>query len=640
MKRLAPVLIFGAIALAAGCAGGMTSIPSQSTQSAPASRPVSQSNLYVASSRGGCGFHHQCAQAIVPLSFNGTAFSVATSYSCRHVLENTPVYKAPASGPLTLAGNVTLPPACVPSNVPTSQLYIVGVQRGHQNGGAFTVTPIAGPASWSDNPWSFAPVIPGLTLQANTKYVFLVVAVALPPSPTPSPAPTQSPSGNYYLLGAMSYNGTAFSVVATNHCRYRTNPGQAPPYVAPTSGPLALAGPVVVTPTCVPSPLPSGLPSPLPQLYIVGIHVPQHGGHGVALQPNGDRNGGFPAIEIAGPTTIASNPWSFGPAYPGLTMQGGQSYVFFIAIPYPTPPPTPTPSPTPAPTQSPSGNYYLLGAVSYNGSTFSVVPTNHCNYHANPFQAPPYVAPTSGPLTLSGAVQVAPTCVPSPLPSGLPSPLPQLYIVGMQVPSNDRHKIVATPHGLRFAWPAVAIAGPSQATSNPWSFAPDSPGLTLQSGQSYVFFVAFQVPSPPPTPSPPQAYRPVVPLDFDGTNFTAASTGSCNRFTPPSPYPAPSTGPLVLSGAVTVTPTCAPSGSSSSLYIVATLGGWTGSATRPAFGGRGPVLFGVAIAGPSATSSNPWSFTPYPTPLTLVQNVNYLFYVAQPVAPPGRHQRR
>ncbi|MBV8489538.1 MAG: hypothetical protein JO199_03335 [Candidatus Eremiobacteraeota bacterium] len=422
----------------------------------------------------------------------------------------------------------------------------------------------------------------------------------------------------------MSYDGTNLLLVVTNRCHRQLEPEDAPPYVAPTSAPVAIASPVTVAPTCVPSPVPSSAPP----LYIVGMPLNGHHGHDRGPGP------GFNAIAIAGPALANSNPWSFSPTATTLQLQGGQQYVFFVAAALPPPPPTPSPSPTPAPTQSPTGNFYLLGAMSYNGSTFTVVPTSHCNFHANPFEAPPYQASSSGTLTLAAPVQVTPTCIPSPLPSALPSPLPQLYIVGMQVPPHHGHAVLTQHDGGHFAWPAVEIAGPASITSTPWSFAPDSPGLNLQAGQNYVFFVAIGVPSPPPTPSPPQAYRSVVPLDYDGTNFTAAGT-PCNGFTPPSPYPAPTTGPLTLSGAVTVTPTCAPSNPSTSLYIVATLAGWTGDASKHPADGKGPLLYGVAIAGPATASSNPWSFTPYPTPLTLVSGVNYLFYVAQPVESHG-----
>ncbi|MBV8489796.1 MAG: hypothetical protein JO199_04625 [Candidatus Eremiobacteraeota bacterium] len=101
MRRLSPFLIFAAIALAAGCAGGLSSIPSQTSPSANV--PAALKTMSLSRDHNGCGHEHQCAQAVVAVRYNGTAFNVATSYSCHNVTEHAPAYAAPTSAPLTLS---------------------------------------------------------------------------------------------------------------------------------------------------------------------------------------------------------------------------------------------------------------------------------------------------------------------------------------------------------------------------------------------------------------------------------------------------------------------------------------------------------------------------------------------------------
>jgi hypothetical protein len=316
------------------------------------------------------------------------------------------------------------------------------------------------------------------------------------------------------------------------------------------------------------------------------------------------------------------------------------SYGFFIAIQLPSPPPTPSPLP------SGTGNYFLLHPLSFNGSTFSTVPGSCWGfYHGN---APPYVAPTSGPLTLGGPVTIAPTCVPSPLPSALPSsaPIAQLYIVALPLPSSTSQKqsglSASWQHGWHHGIPATAVAGPAYLASNPWTFSPDTPGLTMVGGTSYGFFIAIQAPSPPPIPSPPHGYHAIVGLNFDGTTFTVANAANCTPVAAPTPYAPPSSGPLTLAGPVVIEPTCAPPSSSSGggqLYIVATVANWAGHypgrGTGPNWGQYGNQLWGIAIAGPAGGTSDPWSFTPLTPSLPLLQGVDYLFYVATPGGGPG-----
>ena len=76
-------------------------------------------------------------------------------------------------------------------------------------------------------------------------------------------------------------------------------------------------------------------------------------------------------------------------------------------------------------------------------------------------------------------------------------PAPQLYIVGEQTNRGGGGGNL-TPNKQSF----VTIAGPVTSTDNPWSFAPSAPGMMLQSGSKYIFFVASLPPAPSPSPSP------------------------------------------------------------------------------------------------------------------------------------------
>jgi len=197
MKIASAFLTLAFLAAVAGCSGAVrndsSALPGMNSPAA----------ALVANNGGGqChGNNPHCQpQLVVPLAFDGTNFTVGHFGSCHHIgLGQAKPYVAPQSGPLTLAGDVSLPATCVPATIPTTQLYIIGAQVGSKHGpgavttdgrGNSTWVTIAGPASWSDNPWSFAPASPGLTFTANGKYVFFV---AVPPSATPSPGPSTSP---------------------------------------------------------------------------------------------------------------------------------------------------------------------------------------------------------------------------------------------------------------------------------------------------------------------------------------------------------------------------------------------------------------------------------------------------------------
>ncbi len=388
-------------------------------------------------------------------------------------------------------------------------------------------------------------------------------------------------------------------------------------------------------------------------------------------------------VIVGGPVAWSQKVWRYAPAGSGIAMIAKHRYAFFLIDM-----PDTYPYPSPGPSASPTGNYVLLQPLSFDGTTFTPV-ANAC-FQGDPYDAPPYFAPTSGPLAVS-TVTVTPTCVPSPLPSY--SPLPQLYVVAVQLGSGDNAKH-AVRHAFKLpmdrSWgvPATAIGGPVNVTDNPWNFAADTPGLTMTGGQSYAFFIAAALPTPAPSTSP-APYDAIVPLDFDGTNFTVAAFSSCSSIGTPAPYTPTASGPLTLSAPVVVTPTCAPGSSGSyggdnalrrvhrndggygnngagQLFIVAVAcsasssssssssgcGNGCGSsssssgcggdgygggcsngggdnAKRPhdGQGGGGCTVIGSAIAGPVNATDDPWSFAPLTPALNLTAGTQYTFYI-------------
>ncbi|HTX60039.1 MAG TPA: hypothetical protein VMH02_10235 [Verrucomicrobiae bacterium] len=300
------------------------------------------------------------------------------------------------------------------------------------------------------------------------------------------------------IVVPLTFDGSTFAVASS--CR----PNAATPYVAPTSGPLTLTGSVSIAPTCVPSPQPSGSPTSSPTasptspsgsgaapdhggwrdnsaLYIVAVHDSGHGHHAVA-----PRDGlGRPAL-VAGPAAITDDPWVFAPDSPGLTMHGGASYSFYIiAVPATgSPRPSPTPRPTPSTTPG-AGLYHALVPLTYDGTSLRVASSfTSCGQW---WDETPYVAPTSEPLTLpASGVAVTPTCVPSPVPSSAP----QLYVVAARLPDLAAHS--RNPRDWTPTFLAFPIAGPVDASSASWSFAPLAPGLTMVGNDGYLFFVAAQ----------------------------------------------------------------------------------------------------------------------------------------------------
>jgi len=560
MKLSGPLLtIFAAICIvAAGCSGGnVQTLPSAPTAAAPNAvlNAGSSANALASSGcrRAGCPAH-----VVAPLAFDGKAFSIAKHLVCKNVgLGTAKGYKAPASGRFMLKGNVILPPTCVPKGtLPTTRLFIAATWAGaaHRNaadaidvsdgkGKTAHLTALGGPATWKGSEWTFLPMGLGIGVRAHVKYEFYIVSVPM----------DATAAGNFVLLQPLSFDGANFSVVA-NSC-FNGDPEDAPPYAAPTSGPLTLAGSVTIAPTCVPSPLPSF--SPLPQLFIVAVDLSATGDarraqaahrahtHSNALQPMDD-GFGVAAVAIAGGVNITDNPWVFAPDSPGLTMTAGTNYGFFIAAELPPPPP-------------PTQQYQEVVPLGFDGTTFTIPSIANC---AQLPAAVPFTASATGPLTLAGNVSLTPTCIPSSSSSSSSSSSAtgQLYIVattpcnatggyggGDSRRSHDygggcqggdgggvyggddssggcssssssccsssssgssssstccqnsssssgdnarrSHDGGGSGSGNGCQINGFAIAGPVNATDNPWSFAPITPALVLTGGQQYSFYI-------------------------------------------------------------------------------------------------------------------------------------------------------
>lgn len=139
----------------------------------------------------------------------------------------------------------------------------------------------------------------------------------------------QGNSCGYRLVAPLTYDGSEFTS-APQDCHGTLRLSDAPAYTAPSTTGLLFVDPTFVTPPCAgdgnalrPFTRTTSLPTPTPEpiitgdLYIVAFDV-TGGGHGSAIM-------------VAGAADPASNPWMFGPAPPGVTVQGGDTYVFFVA---------------------------------------------------------------------------------------------------------------------------------------------------------------------------------------------------------------------------------------------------------------------------------------------------------------------
>ena len=117
-------------------------------------------------------------------------------------------------------------------------------------------------------------------------------------------------------------------------------------------------------------------------------------------------------------------------------------------------------------------------------------------------------------------------------------------------------------------------------------------------------------------------------LSFDGTNFTEVTDARCGHrgLGGMAPYAAPTSGPLVLPGNISLTPRCVPSSprkSSAQVYVFAV----RLHAHHGGHGG-GAHFDGVMIAGPANLTDNPWVFAPTSPGLTMVAGDKYDFVIA------------
>jgi len=335
MNTLSATLAAALVAtVAAGCSSGSSAARSAFVPNAAASAAgavvLSGDGTSRCKKTGGCR-----AKLVLPLSFDGKRVTVGKVGSCRNVsLDSAKSFIAPKTHHFTLKAGVTLQPSCARFYGDNASLFIAVARVGTHSARATPLTPLAGPVNPNARPWTFAPVSTGVAMTAKSRFAFFVVAVpADETAPTPPP---DAPSGTFKLLAPMSYDGTSFAQTGT--CS--NNVQDAPAYTAPSDGALQLSANVSAAPTCAPD----GGDDAGRQLYLVAVQTESSGSQdGARTRRPREDGGGIPAIAIAGPVNAADSAWSFAPDAPGLTMQAGMSYAFFIAEMRPAAPATPEP---------------------------------------------------------------------------------------------------------------------------------------------------------------------------------------------------------------------------------------------------------------------------------------------------------
>ncbi len=168
-SSLLPAIV-AAAALATGCAGAAGTPPS-------ATRGLIELPSRALAPRSAR------FRLLLPLQFNGSAFAEVPVACARVRRGSAPPYVPPVGGSLQLSGNVVLVPACLPAPPPAGvQVYVVAIAGGRRHRGAGSAprpafaraVPIAGPSSLTDDPWSFAPLLPAVSLRAGAPYRFFV----------------------------------------------------------------------------------------------------------------------------------------------------------------------------------------------------------------------------------------------------------------------------------------------------------------------------------------------------------------------------------------------------------------------------------------------------------------------------------
>ncbi|HTA40265.1 MAG TPA: hypothetical protein VK760_14370 [Candidatus Acidoferrales bacterium] len=343
----------------AGCAGnGTTSsgiVPTAQTpqQQHVAAAPASASSASShASSRLDQCVWWSCwlPRLVAPLQYDGTNFSVVSLRNCNFfdLLDAKP-YRATASGPVAVNGNINLTPPCSSSGPkvvrkgdgwgwpqptpPPRSLYIIGIQisgfscfgvkhdgrRAHtsvrqpHDNDDWPVGIVAGPVS-ENGAWSFPAFNPGFNLKAKSEYVFFVVDMptvpGTAPAPTPTPVATPAPNGVFNLVAPVNYSGGTFSIPSGTTCG-SVGLGSASSFVASASGAFVSPSAVITLPnTCAPA---TGL------VYLIAVEQPA-GGSGSSA------NGWI----VAGADSASDSPWLLDVVTPGLVMKQGTSYAFYV----------------------------------------------------------------------------------------------------------------------------------------------------------------------------------------------------------------------------------------------------------------------------------------------------------------------
>lgn len=160
-----------------------------------------------------------------------------------------------------------------------------------------------------------------------------IPSATAPGAPALRALPDAPPTGLVirHVYAGLSFDGTAFTVVAHKSCGHR-GLGGLTPYTAPASGLLVFTASPSLTPVCVPNPAPST--APLIYIFAIARHKGAHGAH-------------WSGVPVAGPASLTDNPWVFAPLAPGLTMTGGQNYDFVVASSWQHPSPEPSASSSP-----------------------------------------------------------------------------------------------------------------------------------------------------------------------------------------------------------------------------------------------------------------------------------------------------
>lgn len=142
-------------------------------------------------------------------------------------------------------------------------------------------------------------------------------------------------------------------------------------------------------------------------------------------------------------------------------------------------------------------------------------------------------------------------------------------------------------------------------------------------------------------PGPPTFYQWVLPLDYDGANFSVPKTYACGTSWDAQPYFAVQDGTLTMNGPSSLRPACASSASPNNVpssadtpafYIVALPSSWiSGKPSGRHFDAKSSFP-AIAVAGPVDPGDRVWTFAPLRPGLTMRATYGYMFFIAQLMA--------